>query len=94
MQDSNQFIDVEALFEQIEYAVLNKLHTGQNGQLLAAKARLHLHMAERSLAIKQRKDLMGACGQARFALRELLPDNQDAQMTVQMLETAMKDVRA
>jgi hypothetical protein len=49
----------------------------------------HPSDASASIPNAVERDLFVAAGQASFALRTLLPDDPDAQMTVRMLERAM-----
>jgi hypothetical protein len=53
-------VDVEAFFEQIEYAVLSRMYSGDDGQIMAAKAKLHLYMSQRGALRAINADLTAA----------------------------------
>lgn len=48
---------------------------------------------EHELASAERRitDMAGALGQASFCLRELLPNDEDAQMTVRIIDRALQE---
>lgn len=83
-------------FAEGKYTVINdngKLTALRNGEPwerdLTGDNLVYWMLVESLRLSEQRDELLSACMQASFALRELLPSNKDAQFTVEMVSKAI-----